>query len=242
MNIGRVSIVGAGPGQPDLLSLRGYRLLQEADAILYDALLAEAGFKEIFSESAKAFFVGKRSSDHFMTQDEINELMVSLAKAGQHVVRLKGGDPCIFGRGGEEARHLSRSGIPFELVPGISSINGIAAAAGIPITFRQVAGQFLVLEGHDLSAPFIDWRQLASFQGTLIWLMASTKAAEIAERLISSGAPTTLPIALVESADYATPLKHVADLERAAAGELVKASDGPGIIYIGETVTILVTP
>lgn len=239
MNIGRVSIVGAGPGQPDLLSIRGHRLLQEADAILYDALLAEAGFKEMFGASAETYFVGKRSSAHFLSQTEINELMVSLALKGQHVVRLKGGDPCVFGRGGEEALHLSRAGIPFEFVPGISSVNGVAARVQIPLTHRQLAGQFLVLEGHDLEAPFIDWPLLARFDGTLVWLMASRKAVTIAQRLLSHGAAPNLPIALVESDDFSHPSRRTATLRQAAEGALRKASPGPGIIYIGKTITVL---
>lgn len=234
---GYVSIVGAGPGQPDLLSIRGYRRLQEADVILYDALLAGDDFKELFGNNAEAIFVGKRSADHALPQPKINELLETRARLGQQVVRLKGGDPCIFGRGAEEALHLMNAGIPFEIVPGISSVNGIAAHVGIPLTHRQLARQFLVFEGHDLDV--LDWWQFARFEGTLVGLMASTKAADIALRLLACRARPELPMALVESGDYAAPIKHVATLAEVAAAGLSKTTTGPGIIYIGPTLTVL---
>lgn len=234
-----MSIVGAGPGDPELISLRGYRLLQAADVILYDALLASEGFQALFGPKAEAVYVGKRSRNHARTQDEINELLVKLALAGKRVVRLKGGDPFVYGRGGEEALYLSRAGIPFELVPGTSSVNGVAALAGIALTHRQLAGQFLVLEGHDLDgADFIDWPLLARFKGTLVWLMASTKAAVISERLMAHGASADLPVALVESVDFSAPLRQTVTLAAAAAGRLTKQSSGPGILYMGPTVAL----
>lgn len=234
---GYVSIVGAGPGQPDLLSIRGYRRLQEADAILYDALLAGDEFKELFSKNAEAIYVGKRSARHALPQPEINELLVTLARKGKQVVRLKGGDPCIFGRGAEEALHLMTAGVPFEIVPGISSVNGVAAKVAIPLTHRQLARQFLVFEGHDLNA--LDWPLLARFEGTLVGLMASTKAAEIAARLLAAGSVPELPLALVESGDFSAPLKHVATLAEVATFGLSKTTRGPGIIYIGPTLSVL---
>lgn len=234
---GYVSIVGAGPGQPDLLSVRGLRLIQEADAVLYDALLAEAEFKALFNDRAEAIFVGKRSANHRLSQAQINDLLVTLARQGKAVVRLKGGDPCVFGRGAEEALHLRQAGIPFEIVPGISSINGIGAAVGIPLTHRQLARQFLVFEGHDLAA--LDWPLLAKFTGTLVGLMASTKAADIATRLVACGADPALPIALVESGDFSAPVTQTSTLGETASHGLSKSTAGPGIIYIGATVSVL---
>lgn len=217
--------------------MRGYRLLQEADAILYDALLAESEFKELFREQAEAIYVGKRRGHHARSQDEINALLVSLAEEGKAVVRLKGGDPCIFGRGSEEALYLSKAGIPFEIVPGISSINGIGAAVAIPLTHRHAARQFLVFEGHTLDG--LDWSLFAQFDGTLVALMASTKAADIAARLLAHGAEPSLPMALAESGDFNAPIKQCTTLKEAAAHGLSKATSGPGIIYIGRTVIAL---
>lgn len=192
----------------------------------------------MFGKSANLYYVGKRSSNHALSQDAINQLMVRLAKEGQQVVRLKGGDPCIFGRGGEEALYLSRAGVPFQLVPGISSVHGIAAMVGIPLTHREVAGQFLVLEGHDLSADFICWPRLAEFDGTMVWLMASKKTKDIATQLLAHGADPQLPIALVESQDYSRPDRVNSTLAAAAKGLLPKRGSGPGIVYIGKTLTL----
>lgn len=238
---GLVSIVGAGPGDPDLLTLKAARALEEADVIVYDRLVG----REILQRGrrdADRIFVGKRKGCHAATQAEINRLLVDLAAAGRRVVRLKGGDPFVFGRGGEERRHLRDHGIAVEVVPGITAALGCAAALGIPLTDRGRAQTLLLATGHGAGAvacggePDIDWREAAAGGRTLALYMAASKAERIAQRLIAAGAPGDRPAAVVVDgtcADARVATGRLADLGRLAAGI---ASGGPALIIVGEVV------
>lgn len=237
-------LVGAGPGHPDFLTLRGLRALQGAEVVLYDALLDEA-YAELFPEEAEARFVGKRAGDPSLSQDEINALLVGKVREGRKVVRLKGGDPFLFGRGGEEALALRDAGLPFEIVPGVSALNGVAGAAGIPLTHRGLSREVRILEGHGLLAEDRDWAELARFRGTLVLFMATGALPAIARKLLAHGADPALPLAVVESGCSPHQTTRVATLADAAAMRMRCCCDGPGIAYLGPTVSLqglLATP
>jgi uroporphyrin-III C-methyltransferase len=230
-------LVGAGPGHPDFLTLRGLRALEGAEVVLYDALLDEAFFA-LFPAAAEAVFVGKRAGDHALSQEAINALLVAKVRAGKKVVRLKGGDPYLYGRGGEEALALRTAGLPFEVIPGLSALNGVAGAAGIPLTHRGLAREVRILEGQSLLGEDRDWGELARFQGTLVLFMATGPLARIARRLLAHGADPGTPLALVE--DGCTPRQRCrqATLADAAAMRMPSGSDGPGLVVLGPTVAL----
>jgi uroporphyrinogen III methyltransferase/synthase len=196
---GFVSLVGAGPGDPGLLTLRGAEALAAADVVIYDylanpALLAHA------QPDAERIYVGKKAGCHTLSQDEINALLVDRARAGQQVARLKGGDPFVFGRGGEEALALVGAGVSFEVIPGVTSAVAAPAYAGIPVTHRGLASSFAVVTGHegaDKTESAIDWARLATGVDTLVFLMGVGNLAQIVEQLVAHGRPVETPIALV---------------------------------------------
>ncbi len=234
---GFVTLVGAGPGHPDFLTLRGLRALQGAEVILYDALL-DAAFFELFPAAAEAIFVGKRAGDHALSQEEITALLIAKAGEGRKVVRLKGGDPFLFGRGGEEALALRDAGLPFEVVPGVSALNGVAGAAGIPLTHRGLSREVRILEGHGLLQEDRDWAELARFRGTTVLFMATGQLPAIARKLLAHGADPALPTALVENGCTAQQRIHTATLADAAALRLMGCTDGPGIVYLGPVIAL----
>lgn len=193
-----VMLVGAGPGDPDLLTVKARRLLDDVDVIVYDRLVA----KEILAlipKSVERIFAGKRASNHYMPQEDINSLLVDLARMGKRVMRLKGGDPFVFGRGGEEALHLVEHGIPFEVVPGITSSAGCAAYAGIPLTHRGLAYGVRFVTGHTKGDEplLLDWRSLADPETTLVVYMGMTNVDEISTKLIEHGLPEATPVAVL---------------------------------------------
>jgi uroporphyrinogen III methyltransferase/synthase len=196
---GRVFLVGAGPGSLDLVTLRAYELLRQAEVVVYDYLCNPAMLDGV-REEAEIIYAGKTASAHTLTQDEINALLIEKARAGKRVVRLKGGDPYVFGRGGEEGIALAQAGIPFEVVPGVSSAIAAPAYAGIPVTHRNVASQVTFITGHeDPTKPesAIDWAQLARLAGTKVFLMGVERLREIAAQLMAHGAAAETPVALV---------------------------------------------
>jgi uroporphyrin-III C-methyltransferase len=230
-----VSLVGAGPGTPDLLTLRGLQALQRADVILYDALL-EPDFQTLFREDALALPVGKRCGGG-TPQATIHELLLTHARPGVHVVRLKGGDPLLYGRGGEEAQLLEAFGIPFELIPGVSALQAAASAAGIPLTHRGVSRELRVLEGHHLlEEEAFDWAELAAFRGTAVLFMATRSLQGIARRLLTHGAPPDHPVALVERAFCEGQVTTISTLARAAEGHLCCRTEGPGLVLLGAVI------
>ena len=197
---GTVYLVGAGPGDPGLLSKRGSDLISNADFVAYDALCNPSLLK-LAPETAEIFYVGKRASDHAIPQEELNDLLVKKALTGKRVVRLKGGDPFVFGRGGEEAEELAKAGVPFEIVPGISSTVAAPAYAGIPITHRDHCSSYTVITGHERSEKegdsAINWQRLAEGGGTIIVLMGVERIRDISERLIKYGQTADTPVAMI---------------------------------------------
>ena len=196
---GRVYLVGAGPGALGLVTLRAYKLVQRADVLVYDYLCNPEMLRWARADAEK-IYAGKSASAHTLTQDEINALLVERARAGKIVVRLKGGDPYVFGRGGEEAQVLKAAGVGFEVVPGVTSAIAAPSYAGIPVTHRDYASTVTFVTGHEdptKEESAIDWKQLAQLRGTKIFLMGVERLRQIAQRLIAEGADAATPVALV---------------------------------------------
>jgi uroporphyrinogen III methyltransferase / synthase len=237
---GRVYLVGAGPGDPGLLTLRAAELLRDTEVLLYDALASDA-IVALAPAHCERVFVGKRAGRHAMEQAEIEALLIAKAGRGLRVVRLKGGDPFVFGRGGEEAQALRAAGIPFEVVPGISSALAAPAYAGIPVTHREHNASFTVLTGHEdpsKGASTVDWAKLAGPHRTLVLLMATENLRRIAQQLIAQGVPDRTPAAVIQ--DGTRPS------QRTAAGTLATIADkvaelgigAPAVAVIGEVVSL----
>ncbi|MGB0114280.1 MAG: uroporphyrinogen-III C-methyltransferase [Ilumatobacteraceae bacterium] len=194
-----VFLVGGGPGDPDLLTVKAARLLAEADVVVHDALVGD-GVLALIPDSVERIDVGKRPGRP-TPQENISALLVELGRQGKHVVRLKGGDPFVFGRGGEEAVALAAAAVPFEIVPGITSSIAAPAAAGIPVTHRGVSAAFTVVTGHRRTGEEdVDWRSLAKVGGTIVILMGVAQRARIAAELMAGGLEPNTPVAAVQSA------------------------------------------
>ncbi|AXR63597.1 uroporphyrinogen-III C-methyltransferase [Leptospira mayottensis] len=236
--LGKVYLVGAGPGNPEDLTLRAYRILTKAQIILYDALL-DPSFLEIFPKNAIVHYVGKRSGAHSATQEEINELLLFYALQGKNVVRLKGGDPFVFGRGGEELITLINHNIEYEIVPGVSSLNAGSSFAGFPLTHRGLSRQVLIMDGHTVLNEETDWTWFAKFKGTIALFMGTSSLSKIAGLLLQHGSDPELPVALVENASLENCNIQTCTLKDAADSCLEKKTKGPGIIYIGKVVRFL---
>ncbi len=189
-------LVGAGPGDPDLLTLKAARVIAEADVVVYDLLVSKP-ILEMIPERAERIFAGKRARNHHMPQIDINDLLVRLARQSKKVVRLKGGDPFVFGRGGEEALYLARHAVPFEIVPGITSSAGCASYAGIPLTHRGLSHGVRFVTGHMEAGSKLDlnWQSLADPDTTLVIYMGLTNIKQISEELIAAGLPADTPAA-----------------------------------------------
>ena len=237
---GFVFLVGAGPGHPDYLTLKGARLLAEAEVVVYDALICRE-FLALFPANAELHFVGKRCGKHSVSQGQISALLVSAAQRGKRVVRLKGGDPGLFSRAGEEILALRAAKVPFEIVPGVSSLFAGAAAAGFSPTHRGLSNRMVVIDGHALRREppnGFDFRPLLGHQGTTVVLMGSRQVEQLAAGLLEAGAAPELPIALVENATFPDQQVAVSSLAEAASGALQPQTDGPGILYVGAAVAL----
>ena len=236
---GRVTLVGAGPGDPDLLTVKAARALREASLVLYDHLVGEAVLA-LVPDSAERIYVGKESSRHTLPQEDIIALMCRLAASGRPLVRLKGGDCYIFGRGGEEAQALARAGIPFDVVPGITAAQAAGACAGIPLTHRDHAGTLVLATGHlrGDNDTALDWPLLARPRQTVVFYMGVATLPTICAQLAAHGLPPTTPAAIVERAslpDQRCLTGTLASLPSLAASEGVKA---PALIVVGEVVAL----
>ena len=234
--IGHVSIVGAGPGDPELLTRKAVARLRTADLVLYDALVDPRVLG--FAKNAHRFFVGKRAGRHAMSQPAIHALMIRAARKGKRVVRLKGGDPFVFGRGGEEVLALRAAGIPFDVVPGITSAVAAPALAGIPVTHRGLASAFLVVSGHDEAAFSSAVGQLQPNGVTLVVLMGVGRSAAIACHLIDRGWARGTPAAVIVDASTPRQQAWYGRLDALAQDAVAIESDGPGTLVIGDVAAL----
>ncbi len=235
MTMGRVFIVGAGPGDPDLLTLRAARLLQGADAVLYDRLLSP-GALDLCRADCRLIFAGKSPGNHTLSQEEINGLLVDLAREGLEVVRLKGGDPFVFGRGGEEALALARAGVPFGVVPGVTSAVAAPAFAGIPVTHRGLAASVTVVTAHEdpgKEGGQVDFAHLAKSPGTLVFLMGARSVGRIAHGLLEGGMVPETPVAIVENAATGRQRALRCKLSEAARFAEREEVSPPAVVVVG---------
>ncbi|MDP2919687.1 MAG: uroporphyrinogen-III C-methyltransferase [Dehalococcoidia bacterium] len=238
--MGKVYLVGAGPGDPGLITLKAVECLKKAEVVVYDHLLDNALLELAPSKAAK-IYAGKSGNHHAMEQDEINRLLVEKAAEGKTVVRLKGGDPFVLGRGGEEAEALTGHGIPFEIVPGITSAIAVPAYAGIPVTHRGVASSFAVVTGHEdptKETSSVNWEKLATAVDTLVFLMGVKNLDKIVARLVEHGRSPTTPVAVIQNGTRAGQKTVTGILENIV--EKVRESDisAPAITIVGEVVRL----
>jgi uroporphyrin-III C-methyltransferase len=233
---GHVSLVGAGPGDPGLLTRTAIARLRSADLVLYDALVDDRVLR--YARKAQRFYVGKRAGRHAMTQQAIHALMIRAARRGRRIVRLKGGDPFVFGRGGEEAIALQHAGIPYDVVPGISSAIAAPSAAGIPVTHRGVASAFLVISGHEEAAFASAIGQLQPNGVTVVVMMGLGRSAAIACRLIDRGWSRGTPTAIVVDATRPEQQVWRGTLDQLAREAVDIDGCGAGTLVIGDVVAV----
>ncbi|MDO4998039.1 MAG: siroheme synthase CysG [Neisseria sp.] len=235
-DLGEVVLVGAGPGDAGLLTLNALQAMQDADVVLYDALVS-AEILALVRRDADLVCVGKRAGTHQVAQDETNRLLVEYAKQGKRVVRLKGGDPFVFGRGGEECQVLAAAGVPFRIVPGVTAALGATAYAGIPLTHRDYAQTALFITGHCRpDGDALRWQTLAQGRQTLVVYMGTIKAEEISRELMAHGRAANTPVAIISQGTRATQSVRVGELHELA--DLAQNAPTPALMVIGEVVAL----
>jgi len=237
--IGSATLVGAGPGSPDLLTVRAVKAIQRADAVLFDALIDPA-ILDLARPDARRVDVGKRCGRHAMNQAAINTLIVQLARSGAHVVRLKGGDPFVVGRGGEELDSLRAAGVPVDVVPGVTAACAAAASLQIPLTHRDIARSLHFVTGHgsDGAVPSHDWGALAASGGTIAAYMASATLRSVAASLISAGLSPSTPAVAVKNASRPNETHRHGTLTSLADLLAAHCPDGPTLVLIGAVVAL----
>jgi uroporphyrinogen III methyltransferase/synthase len=237
---GRVALVGAGPGDPGLMTVRGRALLRRADVVVHDRLVDPRLLDEAPLDALR-IFAGKASGAHVLSQERINALLVAHARRGRRVVRLKGGDPFVFGRGGEEAAALAAAGIPFEIVPGVSAAVAVPAYAGIPVTHRGVASSFAVVTGHEdegKAEAAVDWARLATAVDTLVILMGARSLPRITRALLAAGRRADTPVALIRWGTTDVQATLVGRLDEIAALAEATRLAPPVVVVVGDVVAL----
>lgn len=237
-----VYLVGAGPGDPDLLTVKALRLILNADVVVYDRLVSDP-ILDLIPKNVERIFAGKRARDHYMPQDAINDLLVTTAASGKNVVRLKGGDPFVFGRGGEEAVKLAENNIRFEVVPGITSSAGCAAYAGIPLTHRDHAHSVRFVTGHTQHGdePELNWQSLADPETTLVVYMGMANAPIISQRLMEAGMSADTPAAAINMGTRPDQKVVRSTLQALPQAIIDSALSGATLLVIGTVVDLAET-
>jgi len=237
---GKVFLVGAGPGDPSLITLRAVELIKKADVVLYDRLVS----KKIISmipKKAESIYVGRAVGDDYKHQDDTNELMVMYAKTKRNIVRLKGGDPMIFGRGGEEAEYLKKHNISFEIIPGITSGIGSATYAGIPLTHRKFASSVVFVTGHEdfeKSKDAVRWKKLAKSTDTIVVMMGLSRIGIISKQLLSGGMDKKTPVAVIQNGTTSKQKMITGTISNIAQRVKQSKIRPPSIIIIGKVVSL----
>ena len=235
---GEVYLVGTGPGDPDLLTFRALRLMQQADVVLYDRLIGD-GILNLVRRDAKRIYVGKMKKNHTVPQEEISDMLVRLAKEGNRVLRLKGGDPFVFGRGGEEIDTLAEYGITFQVIPGVTAANGCAAYAGIPLTHRDHAQGCIIVTGHEKDGALnLNWDSLVQPRQTVVIYMGLTSLGTITQGFLDHGANPATPAAVIENGTRADQRVITGTLASLADKSTVAGIKSPALIIVGSVVTL----
>ena len=235
---GEVYLVGTGPGDPDLLTFRALRLMQQADVVLYDRLIGD-GILNLVRRDASRIYVGKMKKDHSVPQEEIGEMLIRLAQEGKRVLRLKGGDPFVFGRGGEEIETLAENGINFQVIPGVTAANGCATYAGIPLTHRDHAQGYVVVTGHEKDGELnLNWDSLIQPRQTVVIYMGLTSLGTITAGFLSHGADPETPAAVIENGTRAGQRVITGTLATLLAKATAAAIKSPALIIVGSVVTL----
>ncbi len=239
LRTGKVWLVGAGPGDAELLTIKAVRAINTADIIFYDQLVSEE-ICALFPKDTPALYVGKVKNNHSIPQDALNELLISQAQAGLRVCRLKGGDPFVFGRGGEELMELRNAGIDVEVVPGITSASGCSTYANIPLTHRGISQGCTFVTGHAEKSLDINWNALAKLNHTLVFYMGLTRADEISQKLLFNGLAANTPVAIIENGcrkNQRNTLTNLSNFPNVIVREKIKS---PALIIIGDVVSLSV--
>lgn len=235
---GEVYLVGTGPGDPDLLTFRALRLMQQADVVLYDRLIGD-GIINLVRRDAERIYVGKMKDDHSVPQEEISDMLIRLAKEGKRVLRLKGGDPFVFGRGGEEIDKLAENGVTFQVIPGVTAANGCAAYAGIPLTHRDHAQSYVVVTGHEKDGDLnLNWDGLIQPRQTIVIYMGLTSLGTITQGFLEHGADPAMPAAIIENGTRRGQRVVVGTLRTLADKATAAKIKSPALIIIGSVVTL----
>ncbi|MDC5806805.1 uroporphyrinogen-III C-methyltransferase [Vibrio europaeus] len=235
-NLGFVSLVGAGPGDPDLLTVKGHRVIQQAEVVVYDRLVSPE-ILALANSDAEMIYVGKKLDFHCVPQDQINQILVEKAQQGKKVVRLKGGDSFIFGRGGEELEELAEQGIRFEVVPGITAAAGATAYAGIPLTHRDHAQSVQFITGHvQKDGREIDWHSLAQSNNTLVFYMGLKQSGYITEKLLETGLDANMSCAIIENGTRREQRVFTGALEELP--NMAKEAVSPALIVVGSVTSL----